>query len=111
MEGRMCGPHRSGTGGETMRGFGSGLSACRAGPRNAAITNNERSDAMIEFDEAHVQGEVEHAKRKARQMIVDDLFQFADDHRAYHELEQPLALAIDLLHDELEAWAKQTDDQ
>ena len=56
--------------------------------------------------EAYFQSEVDHAKRKARQMIVDDLFQFADDHRAYHELEQPLALAIDRVHDELLAWAK-----
>jgi hypothetical protein len=61
----------------------------------------------IHFDEEHIQSEVEHAKRKARQMIVDDLFQFADDHRAYDELEKPMALAIDLVHDELEAWARE----
>jgi hypothetical protein len=41
-----------------------------------------------------------------RQMIVDHLFRFADDHRAYPELERPLALAIDRVHDELLAWAK-----
>jgi hypothetical protein len=63
----------------------------------------------IDYDKEFVLREETHAKRK--QMIVDHLFQFADDHRAYHELEQPLALAIDLLHDELEAWAKQTHDQ
>jgi hypothetical protein len=35
-----------------------------------------------EEDEAHESG-VEHAKQTARQMIIDHLFQFADDHREY----------------------------
>jgi hypothetical protein len=50
--------------------------------------------------------EVEHARQMARQMIVDHLFEFADDHRSYNELEKPLALAIDCVHDELAAWAR-----
>jgi hypothetical protein len=66
------------------------------------------------YDEAYIQSEVEHAKRKARQMIVDHLFGWADDHREYHlegdaihhESERPLALAIDLVRDDLLVWAR-----
>jgi len=70
------------------------------------MTEEVKRNHYTEKDEAYFQSEVEHAKRKARQMIVDDLFQFADDHRAYHGLERPLALAIDRVHDELLAWAR-----
>jgi hypothetical protein len=67
----------------------------------------------VEDDEAYVKRE------EARQMIVDHLFQFANDHRECHwegdafhrESERPLALAIDLIHDELAAWARQSHDQ
>jgi hypothetical protein len=70
------------------------------------MTEDDNRDHYTEEDEAYFQSEVDHAKQKARAMIVDHLFQFADDHRAYNELAKPLALAIDFLHDELLAWAR-----
>jgi hypothetical protein len=59
--------------------------------------------------------EDDEAKRKARAVIAEHLFQYADDHRECHwegdsfhrEVERPLALAIDLLRDELIAWARE----
>jgi hypothetical protein len=79
------------------------------------MTEDDNRDHYTKEDEAYFQSEVDLAKQKARKMIVDDLFRYADDHRAYHlegdaihhELEQPLALAIDLVHDELLAWKAQ----
>jgi hypothetical protein len=64
-----------------------------------------------QYDEAYIQSEVDHAKREAKTMIVDHLLQFADDHRPYIDqegcLEGPSVLAIDLVRDELVAWAKE----
>jgi hypothetical protein len=79
------------------------------------MTEDDNRDHYTEEDEAYFRREVEHAKQKAREMIIDYLFQFADDHRAdhlegdavHHESERPLALAIDMVHDELLAWARE----
>jgi hypothetical protein len=69
----------------------------------------------IEYDEAYVKGEEEHAKRRARAMIAEHLLQYADDHRTHHlegdaihyESERPMALAIDLVRPELEVWLQE----
>jgi hypothetical protein len=60
-------------------------------------------------DEAVVQSEIDRAKREARKMIVDDLLDFADQHRPYIDqqgyLEREQVLAIDLVREDLMAWA------
>jgi hypothetical protein len=84
------------------------------------ITTNERSDAMIEFDEAYVKSEEALAKQRAMEIIVDFLDGYKRDaidggslrveDTTLNESEKDgisvVISAIDLLRDDLLVWAR-----
>jgi hypothetical protein len=81
-----------------------------------------------QYDEAYMQSEIDHAKREARKMIVEHLFNYAADAKDdlsgssgvpperggltedMREGMGAITSAIDLLRDDLVAWAKSESD-
>jgi hypothetical protein len=79
----------------------------------------------VEYDEAYVKSEVDHARRKARAVIAEHLFSYAADAKEdlrtsgetlpehggltedMREGMRAITSAIDLLRAELEAWVRE----
>jgi hypothetical protein len=82
--------------------------------RDLIVTGMAGSELIAWVKEEPIQDlpQSDHAKREARTMIVDNLLQFADDHRPFIDqegcLEREEVLAIDHVRDELVAWAGTT---